>query len=348
MKLFNKILVSFFLVFAGALSSWASTEKVSVRFRFGKSEADISKLEQVLGSADASRIAKIVVRASSSPDGPYAVNKDLARKRGEFISDKIKELVPGLSDDAISTTVVAEDWSGVEKWLRRCGKAYKDEALKIVTQSAATEREAKLQDLWAGEAWDDMMRSAFPGLRNVHVTIVYSEPDNEAPAEAEVSAVAAVPVSDVLHIMFPAGIRYVYPEYANNAAVLAKFADVAANGKSLRIQSYASPEGAPANNVALASYRAECVRKYILENFSIPADKIVVENKGEDWIGLLHEVKQNYDGKNRDAVIGILSDDTLSAGAKKAAIRRLDAGATWSELIGKCMPALRTVVVLVK
>jgi len=343
MNLFKNILATFFLFVAGAASLSASTENVSVRFRFGKAEADLGKLEQILSSADASKIVRIEVRASSSPDGPYAVNKELARSRAAFVSGRIKELCPGVSESSISTTVVAEDWSGVEWWLKRCGKSYKDEALKIVTESPASEKEAKLQDLWAGEAWDDLMRSAFPGLRRVKVTIVFSEVENVEKEESP--AISELPDSGSVRILFPAGLRYVRPEHANNAAVLPNLASLAAGDKSLRIVSYASPEGAPVNNELLAKYRAECVRKYLVDNYAVPVGKIVIENMGEDWDGLLREVRANYDGSNKDVVVGILSDASLSGPAKKAAIRGLDGNATWAELIRSCMPDLRAVVV---
>ena len=342
MDLFKKIFLTFSLLMAGVLSSQAATESVSLRFRFGKAEADVSKLEQILSSDDASRIVRIEVRASSSPDGPYAVNKELARKRGDFVAGKIRELLPGLSEDALSTKVIAEDWSGVRSWLKHCGKAYKDEALKIVSETAASEREAKLQDLWAGEAWDDLMRNVFPGLRCVRITIVYS--DSSAPAPSD-TAVSAAPDSNSVRILFPAGIRYVRPEYANNATVLANLAVIAAGDKSLRIESFASPEGSPANNEALAGFRAECVRQYLIESFAVSPRRISIVNKGEDWAGLLAEVEANYRGVNRDAVVAILSDASLSGREKKAAIRNMDGGATWSELVASHMCGLRSVSV---
>lgn len=331
-----------FLLIAGAASLSASTESLSLRFRFGKSETDLSRLEQILNSADSSRIVRIEVRASSLPDGPYSVNKALAGERAAFVCSKIKELCPGLPESAVSSTVIAEDWSGAESWLRRCDKAYKAEALKIVTESPLSEREAKLQDLWAGEAWDDLMRSAFPGMRRVRVTIVYADAD--APLDAG-SASPAVSDSASVRILFPAGIRYVWPEHANNAAVLQNLAKLAASGKSLRIVSYASPEGSPANNSILAKNRAVCVKQYLMDNYALSADKIQIDNMGEDWSGLLREVLAGYDGPNKDAVVGILSDSSLGNAAKKSAVRALDGGATWSRLIRDIMPKLRAVYI---
>ena len=74
----GKILSVALLLFAGVLRMSAASENVNIRFRFGKSESDLSKLEAFFSGIDASKIIGIEVKASSSPDGPYWVNKQLA------------------------------------------------------------------------------------------------------------------------------------------------------------------------------------------------------------------------------------------------------------------------------
>ena len=351
-----------FLLMAGPAASWAAGESTTVRFRFGKAEADLSQLEALLAGPDSSRIVGVEVRAGSSPDGPYWVNKTLAQDRATCIINKVKELCPSLGDDAIKSTVVAEDWAGVAGWLRRSGKAWKDEALKIVTEGEASTREEKLQDLFAGEAWDEMMRSAFPALRSAKVTVVFGDARSElgltedqklaeepAPkASLEVKDEQVQSSGNSIQILFPAGIRYVRPEYASNGSTIALLKNLINNDKPLTIRSYASPEGLPDANTTLAKNRAECVRQYLTGELGVPEDRITVESCGEDWAGLAREAGKSYDRANRDDVLRILSDDTLSGGQKKAAIRALDGNATWQYLITNQMAILRSVIVSVE
>jgi outer membrane protein OmpA-like peptidoglycan-associated protein len=362
MKALRKILATVLLFSAGAVASWAAGESTTVRFRFGKAEADLSKLEALLSGTDASRIVGVEVRASSSPDGPYWVNKTLAQDRSSYIINKVKELCPSLGDDAIKSTIVAEDWTGVAGWLRRCNKPWKDEALKIVTEGEASTREEKLQDLFAGEAWDEMMRSAFPALRSARVTLVLQDArpelvvteeqkakeDTVSKASLEVKLTQVQSSGSSIQILFPAGIRYVRPEYQDNRTAIDILKVVAEDGKPLTIRSYASPEGSPTANAALAKNRAECVRQYLTGELGVSEDRITVESCGEDWAGLAREAGKSYGRANRDDVLSILSDDSLSGGQKKAAIRALDGNATWQYLITNQMAILRSVIVSVE
>jgi outer membrane protein OmpA-like peptidoglycan-associated protein len=253
-----------------------------------------------------------------------------------------------LDSTLIRVETVAEDWSGVAAWLRRCNKPYKEEALKIVTAGDKKEREEKLQDLWAGEAWDDLMHSAFPALRCVKVSVEYASPEVSLEVPAEETAQIAAPDSNSVRILFPAGIRYVRPEYAGNSVQLQILRNIAGSGKSLRIESCSSPEGDPVCNAALAKKRAECARTWIVENLGIPAEKINVVSCGEDWDGLLREVRENYHGNNRDVVLGILGDTSLSNASKKAAIRSLDGNESWRSLVEGHMSQLRSVRIAVE
>lgn len=343
-RTFGKILATTFLFLAGVLRVSAATEDVTVRFRFGKADADLSKLEAVLSGPDASNITSIELKASSSPDGPYWVNKQLAQDRLARVTNKVKELCPSIREEAISSKVVAEDWAGVAKWLRRSGKAYKDEALKIVNETPAGEREEKLQDLWAGEAWDDLMRSAFPALRAVKITISYA-PKVTLEVSAEEKSAESTVSSGCVKIVFAAGMRYVQPELGGNAAALADIAKMIESGKSLRIESWTSPEGDPVSNRTLAENRLKQVVKYLKENYALPEGSASSEVKGEDWAGLLREAEIGYQENNRDKVLEILGNDALSGGAKKAAIRGLDGSASWKHLIDNQMPALRVVTI---
>ena len=304
-------MVAVFLLSVGSTGLYASSENLNLRFRFGKSETDVSALETLFAGEKTSQVKSVVIKASSSPDGPYWVNKTLAEKRATYIYNWVREICPDLDSTLIRVETVAEDWSGVAAWLRRCNKPYKEEALKIVTAGDKIEREEKLQDLWAGEAWDDLMHSAFPALRCVKVSVEYASPEVSLEVSAEETAQIAAPDSNSVRILFPAGIRYVRPEYAGN---------------SVQLQ----------------------ILRWIVENLGIPAEKINVVSCGEDWDGLLREVRENYHGNNRDVVLKILGDTSLSNASKKAAIRSLDGNASWKSLVDGHMSGLRSVRITVE
>ena len=63
---------------------------------------------------------------------------------------------------------------------------------------------------------------------------------------------------------------------------------------------------------------------------------------GEDWAGLAREVEADYSGEYRDEVLKMLSDESLAAPRKKAAIRALDGGVTWGNLVDSKMVVLRS------
>lgn len=353
MRSVGKILAVALLFLAGAVRLSAATESVNIRFRFSKSQpADFAKLEEILSGPNASNVTGIELRASSSPDGPYWLNKQISGERADYVAAKIKELCPSLGEDAIKTTIIAEDWTGVAKWLRKSGKGYKDEALKIVNETPLAEREAKLKDLWAGEAWDDMMRSAFPALRSVRVTVSFAEEktvEEQKPAEPKVTLEvepAGTPVdSGSVKILFASGMRYLRPDLGNNLAAFQELDKLVESGKPLRLVSLTSPEGDPVCNKALAKNRANCLVLYLKENFQLTDDKILVDVKGEDWDGLYRAVVKSYNEANREKVLEILGNTALSGGARKAAVRALDGGATWRHLVKNQMPELRAIYV---
>ncbi len=341
----SRLIYSFLAVllfFAGTVRCVASEEKLSFRHRFGKAEADLSALDTLLSGPEASKIVAVKILSSSSPDGPYAVNSSLARSRASMAADKVRAILFAMEDGAVSTETVAEDWDGVERFLRRSRKGYKDEALRIVRETPLSEREDKLRDLWAGEAWDDLMRFCFPHLRKTQVIIVYrDEVQSQPEALLEVPASHEKVDSNSCCIYFKSGYRQVYPDYLSNGDVLAFLRSKKDDIKSLRIECWSSPEGSPSNNGLLAGFRAQCLKEYLMRELCLGSDSIETVACGEAWEGLLVEVRTSYEGSNRDALIKILSDDSMSGPQKKAAVRAMDNGNTWKVLVSSSMEKLR-------
>ncbi|MBO4656677.1 MAG: hypothetical protein J5639_02780 [Bacteroidales bacterium] len=161
----------------------SSTDEVSFRYRISSVDMDtklnpngenLAKLDDLLSKEKISSVQRIELRASSSPEGPYFLNERYAHERAEHLMQLLSQRYPSLPASVWQVEEVAEDWNGVADYLRRSTEAYKNEALQIVRGNSPNRKEL-LQDLYAGEAWDDLYKYAFPWLRSVKLHIVYGE-----------------------------------------------------------------------------------------------------------------------------------------------------------------------------
>ncbi len=353
--------------FAG-VQAWGAdpaSDDVSFRYRSSKTEIEsavrpnadnLAKLDEILSGPRAASVTRIELRAASSPNGPTYLNKKLAHERAQGVIDFVSSKYPSVPASVWQVEEVAEDWNGVEAYFLRSKKAYKDEALQIVRGGAAN-REELLQDLYTGEAWDDLVKYCFPYLRTVKLHIVY---DGEAPA-TQGSATQTPPdytrpdfggqtgqvlqlVSNALY--FERGGRVVKDSYMQNTSQWEKIrgglADLGSD--SVLVEAYASPEGTISGNNALTQRRVDAVKDMLSQKLGVPASQITLRAMGEDWRGLRDNVAATYQGKDRDEVLRIL-DSSLSEEVKKSALRRLDGGRTWQHLLDNEMKTLRRVTV---
>ena len=310
----------------------APLPRQEIRFRIGKSAVDSSykknaaTLEWAQSQLSREGLRSITIRAAASPDGSTALNRRLARERAEAVVAALKEIEPSLSDSLLRIEVTGEDWNALSRLVSRSQEPWRDQALELI-QSGGAQRKQLLQELYVGEAWDAMRRQYFAALRNVEICFNF---------ETEVS------YSKEDKILFPAGIGWISKTYANNKALLEGLQTTARSGAdTLYIKGYASPEGSCAANLALTQKRAASVRKFLIAE-GFPAERIVIESKGEDWAGLTAAVRES--GAYPE-VLSVLENDALSSAQKKAQIRSLDGGALWKELIGQFGRQLRAVEV---
>ena len=104
--------------------------KTVVNQEFRHNGKAVSTLDNILSSG--ASVARIEIVSSSSPDGPYSVNKRLAGERAFYSVHYLQERY-SLPDSIFVVKTVDEDWEGVANYLRRSDKPWKDEALKIST-----------------------------------------------------------------------------------------------------------------------------------------------------------------------------------------------------------------------
>ena len=366
-RTFISALISAALSVAGVYDAAAATNQgddVSIRYRSGKTviesavrpNADnLSKLDAILSGPQAEHITRIELRAASSPNGPTYLNKQYAHERAQGVIDYVTSRYPSLPASVWHVEEIAEDWDGVVSYLRRSKKDYKEEALKIV-QGGASNREELLHDLYTGEAWDDLVKYSFPYLRTVKLHIVYDgEPagqvvetersprtDQTQGGPADVTVVHKVEHS----LIFARSGKTLNLSYLNNAAAWDDISAMVQNlgADSLLVESFASPEGTISGNQALSRRRAEVFKVMLSQRLGVPASQISIRPMGEDWKGFAQNVRDTYQGKDRDDVLRILGS-SLSEEAKKYALRKLDGGRTWQHLIDNEMTSLRRVSV---
>lgn len=299
--------------------------KTDVKADYRANGKAVSTLDNVLGSE--ASISRIEVVSSSSPEGSYSLNKRLAGERAFFAVQFLQERY-GVSDSLFVVKTVDEDWNGVAAYLRRSDKPWKDEALKII-EVAGKNRKAQLQDLWVGEAWDDLMKNAFPGLRKTEVRVVLAAREQERD-----------------QILFRRGYRQLDLSQGNSATLEVVKKKIAGGYTGeIKVVGYSSPDGSAAANEKLSLARAQNVKDYIVSNLGYPPDKISVSSGGVDWEKFAATVEYSYYGDDKASVLEILRNQNLSSAQKKRALLALDGGSTWQALKGDQMLELCSVTV---
>ena len=326
------------LALLGCIGAYAAPKEhgvsAKIAYPVGKTEVNqdyrsngkaVSTLDNVLGSG--ASVSRIEVTSSSSPEGPYSVNKRLAGQRAFYAVEFLKQRY-GVSDSLFVVKTVDEDWKGVAAYLRRSDKPWKDEALKII-EVAGKNRKAQLQDLWVGEAWDDLLKNAFPALRKTEVRVILVAQEQERD-----------------QILFRRGYRQLDLSEGNRSTLDAVKKKIAEGYTGeIKVVGYSSPDGSASANEKLSIARAQNVKDYIVNNLGYPPDKISVSSGGVDWEKFAATVEYSYFGEDKAAVLEILRNQNLSSAQKKHALLSLDGGRTWQLLKGDQMLSLCSVVV---
>lgn len=110
---------------------------------------------------------------------------------------------------------------------------------------------------------------------------------------------------------------------------------------SVRITSYASPDGSPLYNEGLALARAANVRDFLLQNYTdMSWYPIIIEPLGENWEGLRQWITNDLYVPCKSQALHILNntDDPLM---KEQALRRLMDGEVWKYYQKHIFPYLR-------
>lgn len=168
------------------------------------------------------RLNSIDIVAYASPEGPYTLNKKLARKRAENISAYLRDNMPFLSGSLFNVQPKGIDWNGLAAMVEASDMRYRSEVLNILRNVPETtyrngrlvdSRLKRLMDLRGGRPYNYMLTHFFPELRAAGAYVICdfvriaqpaipinkpNEP-NEANGANEANEVdAAIPVANEL------------------------------------------------------------------------------------------------------------------------------------------------------
>ena len=111
----------------------------------------------------------------------------------------------------------------------------------------------------------------------------------------------------------------------------------------IEVSGYASPEGPEAFNNWLGGNRAKALINYVLDQrpqYGLTMDNFSIINGDENWAGLKRLLADSSVDKKAD-VIEIIDNAKLSNARKKAAIKAMDGGKVWKEMLEQIYPYLR-------
>ncbi|MEY8708627.1 DUF3868 domain-containing protein [Bacteroides faecichinchillae] len=115
--------------------------------------------------------------------------------------------------------------------------------------------------------------------------------------------------------------------------------DVTITGIS--ITGYASPEGNEAYNLVLSEKRARALADYVGRHNDIPADKLHVEWKGEDWEGFVRVLDDYPQLLNRNEVLAIIERYPNERDFCELQLRKLVPPTIYQRLLNEIYPTLR-------
>lgn len=114
--------------------------------------------------------------------------------------------------------------------------------------------------------------------------------------------------------------------------------------EKLHIAGYASPEGPKDFNTWLGRNRAKALMDYIIRHrpeYGLSEKNFEVHNGEENWVGL-RKVLLESNLAEKNEVVRIIDNATLSDEAKKTAIKSIDDGKVWSQMLKEIYPQLRS------
>ena len=143
------------------------------------------------------QLQHIRILSAASPEGNSALNKRVAKPRGERLRDYLKETLV-LPDSIFTVSSAGEDWQGLASLIAKEKTPWRNKALQIIRQTpewvtrngkVVDGRKRQLQNLDGGKAWKYMLDNHFYTLRTGAVVVceVKTLAAESTPSAAEAS-----------------------------------------------------------------------------------------------------------------------------------------------------------------
>lgn len=133
----------------------------------------LDSLMRPLTEGNLANISSISICGYASPDGIYKDNETLASNRARCFKEYMRATyAPG--HDLYKVSSVPEDWDGLVELLQRRPMNHGDEVLSLIARTGIFEgREKQLMDMHGGTVYRELLKSYFPQLRRIRITVGY-------------------------------------------------------------------------------------------------------------------------------------------------------------------------------
>ena len=143
------------------------------------------------------QLQHIRILSAASPEGNSALNKRVAKRRGERLRDYLKETLV-LPDSIFTVSSAGEDWQGLASLIAKEKTPWRNKALQIIRHTpewvtrngkVVDGRKRQLQNLDGGKAWKYMLDNHFYTLRTGAIVVceVKTLAAESTPSAAEAS-----------------------------------------------------------------------------------------------------------------------------------------------------------------
>ena len=329
------------LIFVNSFFTRAQDSDASVRLHFAFDSAVLS--ENYMSNSSAmvsldSMVASIAEGASvsvvtfSSPEGNFAYNLDLSKKRAESVRNYLVSKYPELQN-RIVVDAGAESWDELRRSVERDARlSLYARAQVLEVLSSDKDADAKESDLKAIPAYKSLYSNYFRGLRYAEISLRIKNLTQDTPqhtnaeiSERKMSAPKANANGDAV-VYYSLSEDFIRPGHMNNGLNLKEIRRILSNPdnrqQTIVIEGAASPEGATRINTRLGVARAENLANWIIGQFPDMEGKVVVRSKGEDWEGLAVAVEncETLGSNDKTELLDIINSDD-NADVKEARLK---------------------------
>ena len=145
-----------------------------------------AQLDKVFADSQ-TRLQRIVITGYASPDGSYATNSKLARKRTNILKNYVSRRY-GLSKNQIETRYVAEDWKGLEKLVAESSLQdlpHRDSLLQVIRSNRKADAKERVLRTAFPEDFQYLKDHCLPQLRRTEYQIKYASESNANLSDAD-------------------------------------------------------------------------------------------------------------------------------------------------------------------